>query len=375
MRILFCSNTLRGFCNFRLDVVTHLIEKGNEAVIVYPHKKGDEDTLKILPAGCRAVECRMSPNGKSLFQDVRYFFGLMRVFGKEKPDIVFNYTVKPNIYGGLCARIKGIPSVAVVPGLGYVFARKGVVGAVLRRFYLMGLRLAKSVFALNSSDMGCLVRSGLKESKIVLLDGGEGVNLNRYPFSEGQFQFPRFLMISRLLYTKGYREFVTVARRVKDSYPGVRFEIAGNLSETNPAAVPQNIVQADEQSGYIRYLGYIEDIAKELADPDTIVVLPSYYKEGMNRSLMEACSCGRPVITTNLPGLKELVSDGENGYLAEPGDPDSLYEKIVAFLELSASERKQMGYRSRELAENRFDVDSVKTAYDKILSKVLNANV
>lgn len=375
MRILFCSNTLRGFCNFRLDVVTHLIGKGNEAVIVYPHKKGDEDILKTLPAGCRAVACSLSPNGKSLLQDVRYFFGLLRVFGQEKPDVVFNYTVKPNIYGGIVAKIKGIPSVAVVPGLGYVFARKGTIGAVLRRFYLMGLHLAQSVFVLNSSDRDCLVRAGLKEEKVVLLDGGEGVNLNRYPFSEGRYQSPRFLMISRLLYTKGYREFVTVAKGVKDSYPEVRFEIAGALSETNPAAVQQSIVQADEQAGCIRYLGYIEDIAKELADPDTVVVLPSYYKEGMNRSLMEACSCGRPVITTNLPGLKELVSDGENGYLAEPGNPDSLYEKIVAFLELPAAQRIQMGHRSRELAESRFDVESVKTVYEKTIATILKANV
>lgn len=113
MRFLFCCNTLHGFCNFRLDVVEHLIGKGNDAVIVYPHKDGDEATLKTLPAGCRAVECRMSPNGKSVFQDFGYFFRLLRVFRREKPDLVFNYTIKPNIYGGLAARLKSIPSVAM----------------------------------------------------------------------------------------------------------------------------------------------------------------------------------------------------------------------------------------------------------------------
>ena len=136
MRILFCCNTLHGFCNFRLDVVEHLIGKGNEAVIVYPSKDGDEDTLKTLPAGCRAVACQMSPNGKSLFQDAVYFFRLLKVFSQERPDVVFNYTIKPNIYGGIAAGIKGIPSVAMAPGLGYVFSRKGAMGALLRKFYV-----------------------------------------------------------------------------------------------------------------------------------------------------------------------------------------------------------------------------------------------
>ena len=375
MRILFCCNTLHGFCNFRLDVVEHLIGKGNEAVIVYPSKEGDDETLKALPAGCRAVVCQMSPNGKSLLQDLRYFSNLVEVIKKEKPDLVFNYTVKPNIYGGIAARIKGIPSVAMAPGLGYVFSRKGAMGALLRKFYVWGLGLAKTVFVLNCSDRECLIKEGLKQDKIVLLKGGEGVNLNRFPFTEGTYLHPRFLMISRLLYDKGYREFVSVAEKVKALYPDVRFEIAGTINEQNPAGVPKSVVDADVKSGHIRYLGYIENIEKELSDPDTVVVLPSYYREGMNRSLMEACACGRPIITTNLPGLKELVIKGENGFLVEPRNVDALYEKIIAFLEMPAGQRVQMGLESRRVAEIRFDVEDVKSLYDKTIEKILDSNV
>lgn len=371
MRFLFCCNTLHGFCNFRLDVVEHLIGKGNDAVIVYPHKDGDEATLKTLPAGCRAVECRMSPNGKSVFQDFGYFFRLLRVFRREKPDLVFNYTIKPNIYGGLAARLKSIPSVAMAPGLGYSFSRKGIFGYVLRKLYVMALGLAKAVFVLNSSDRDCLIKAGLDGKKIILLEGGEGINLKKFPYTEGEFFHPRFLMVSRLLYDKGYREFVSVAKRVKVIYPDVCFDIVGTINENNPAGVPKSVVEADVKSGSIRYLGYSEDIFRELSDPNTVVVLPSYYREGMNRSLMEACSCGRPVITTSLPGLRELVVEGENGYLVEPRDETSLYDKIKAFLDLPVERRVQMGRRSREIAETHFNVERVKSMYDKTIGRII----
>lgn len=371
MRFLFCCNTLHGFCNFRLDVVEHLIGKGNEAVIVYPHKDGDEATLKTLPNGCRAVECRMSPNGKSVFQDFGYFFRLLRVFRREKPDLVFNYTIKPNIYGGLAAKLKSIPSVAMAPGLGYSFSRKGLFGYVLRKLYVLALGLAKAVFVLNSSDLDCLIKAGLNGKKIILLEGGEGINLKKFPYTEGEFSHPRFLMVSRLLYDKGYREFVSVAKRVKEIYQDVCFDIVGTINEQNPAGVPKSVVEDDVKSRSIRYLGYKEDIFRELSDPNTVVVLPSYYLEGMNRSLMEACSCGRPVITTNLPGLRELVVEGENGYLVEPRDEVSLYDKIKAFLELPVERRVQMGRRSREIAETHFNVERVKSMYDKIIGRII----
>lgn len=375
MRILFCCNTLHGFCNFRLDVVEHLIGKGDEAIIVYPHKDEDEETLKTLPLGCRAVKCQMSPNGTSLLEDVRYFSHLHRIMKREKPDIVFNYTIKPNIYGGIAAKLLGIPSIAVVPGLGYSFARRDFVGILLRRVYKASLCLSHAVFVLNSYDREKLIALGVEEKRITFLKGGEGVNLNHFAYKEGDFRAPRFLMVSRLLYDKGYREFVDAAKRIKDRYLDVRFEIAGTLNEQNPAGVPRKVVEADERSGSIRYLGYIKDIIIELADPNTVVVLPSYYHEGMNRSLMEACSCGRPVITTNLPGLKEMVAEGENGFLVTPRNVDSLCEKITTFMELPIESRVQLGRRSREIAEEQFDVEEVKKEYDIIISKILKTDV
>lgn len=187
MRILFCCNTLQGFCNFRLDVVRHLVGKGNEAIIVYPSKKGVEKALRSLPDGCKAVPCEMSPNGKSLVQDARLLFRLLHIFKKEAPDIVFNYTVKPNIYGGIAARLRNIPSVAMAPGLGYTFACDGWVGVLLRRYYTFGLSLAEKVMVLNSSDLDRLAEAGIDRKKAVLLQGGEGVDLDRYPFTEGDY--------------------------------------------------------------------------------------------------------------------------------------------------------------------------------------------
>ena len=177
-------------------------------------------------------------------------------------------------------------------------------------------------------------------------------------------------MISRLLYDKGYNEFVTVAERIKKKYPDVTCEIAGTINEETPSGVPKNVVEEDDRAGRIKYLGHINDITKELMDSNTVVVLPSYYREGMNRSLMEACSCGRPIITTNLPGLKEMVADGENGYLVRPRDVDSLYDAIILFMNLTIEERKRMGVRSRKIAEERFDVERVKDMYIQIITQI-----
>ena len=356
-------------------MVKHLVGKGHDAVIVYPSKLGDEQTLSSLPSGCRAIECQMSPNGTSLFQDMGYLVRLVRVFGFERPDLVFNYTVKPNIYGGIAAKIKRIPSVAMAPGLGYTFARAGIVGALLRKFYVLGLNMANTVFVLNSSDQEILINAGLKREKIVLLRGGEGVDLIRYPFSAGEFLHPRFLMISRLLYEKGYSEFVEVAKRVRSHFPDVRFEIAGSLAEQSPSGVPRSVIEEDDRLGSINYLGHQKDIAKELSDPNTVVVLPSYYREGMNRSLMEACSSGRPIITTNLPGLREMVIDGENGYLVRPQDVGSLFEAIMSFIHLPEEKKRLMGQRSRMIAESQFGLEAVLEEYDHAIAKVLTSNV
>lgn len=160
-------------------------------------------------------------------------------------------------------------------------------------------------------------------------------------------------MVARLLYDKGYSEFVSAARIVKETRPDVRFDIAGTLNEANPSGVPKSVIAGDDASGCIRYLGYVEDIKSQLTDPNTVVVLPSYYREGMNRSLMEACACGRPVITTNLPGLREVVEDGVNGFLVLPKDERDLTKAIFSFLQLPVEKRRQMGRESRKLAEDR----------------------
>lgn len=373
MRFLFCCNTLHGFCNFRLDVVRHLAEKGNEILIVYPHLDGDDLLIAGLPKGCNAVKCSMSPTGKNLFRDIKLFVELRRIIERHKPDIVFNYTIKPNIYGGLASAMIGVPSVAVVPGLGYSFTNRGVFCSLLRKFYVWSLKKASCVVTLNKSDQKALKKQGIED--VVLFDGGEGVNLERFTFSEGDFSFPRFLMVARLLYDKGYSEFVVAAKAVKANYPEVQFDIAGTLNESNPSGVPESVVRNDEASGFIRYLGYVEDIGGQLSDPNTVVVLPSYYREGMNRSLMEACACGRPVITTSLPGLREIVEDGVNGFLVKPKDEDDLIKAIVSFLQLPVDKRRQMGLESRKLAEDRFDVRRVLSSYEAIIKKIIEDDV
>lgn len=174
-----------------------------------------------------------------------------------------------------------------------------------------------------------------------------------------------FLMIARLLYDKGYQEYVDAARVIGHDRSDVEFLLLGRIDEAYPKHVPESIVRQDDASGVIRYLGYIDDVQSIIRQSDCIV-LPSFYNEGLSRVLMEACAMRKPIITTNIPGCREAVEDGCNGYLVPPMDVEALVNAIRRFLLLSSEERTQMGDYGRQKAEKQFDVRHVIETYRRI---------
>lgn len=359
MKILFSDNSLSCLLNFRGAVIEHCISLGYEVVLVAPQ---DGDLLNI-PEGARYIPIVLDRTGINPWKDIKYFLKLFRIYKAERPDYIFHYTIKPNIYGSLASRLLGIRSAAMITGLGYVFSNNTFTNKLARLLYKFGLFFSEKVFVLNQSNLRTVLSHHIaSEKKLIWLKGGEGVDLKKYK----QLPYPlnnrvRFLMIARILYEKGYAEYVETAKALKDQCD---FYIMGAL-DSNPAAVPAAILEKDIQAGYIKHIPFSTNVASEIAQVDCIVH-PSYH-EGLSRVLMEALASGRPIICSDIPGCRETVIEGENGFLCKPKDSLSLIEACQRFMGLSYEDRLRMGQKSRALAEQTFDVTKVISEYDTLL--------
>lgn len=359
MKILFSDNSLWSLLNFRSGVIRHLAARGCEIVLVAPAP----DRTLPLPEGVRHIPVRIDRAGTNPLKDWRYYRRLVKIYRAEAPDYIFHYTIKPNIYGTLAARSAGVPSSAMVAGLGYAFGRRSATGLAAKMLYRYALGYAENVFVLNRTNLRTLVGHRIvSEGKILLLEGGEGIDLEAFgPLPYPANGRPRLLMIARLLYEKGYSEFVEAARMLHGS---ADFCIMGAL-DTNPAAVPAERVERDVRSGAIRWIPFSRDVRAQVARADAIV-LPSYH-EGLSRVLMEALALGRPIICSDIPGCRETVREGENGFLCEVRSAESLTEACRKFIALGADARIRMGRAGRLLAERIFDERRVIECYDRLL--------
>ena len=369
MKVLFCDNSLRSLINFRNDVICSYAKDGWEVVLVAPKDfeyHPDYGNIKY-------IEVKMHRSSKNIFKDTLYFHTLYSIYRKERPDYIFHYTIKPNIYGTVAARLCNIPSTAMLPGLGYAFNKTGG-SAIARSLYRMALRFSDYVMVLNRYNRDVVLREKIAVPRqLILLKSGEGINLeyfDRQPLETlHKSDKTVFLMISRLLYDKGYSEYVNAAKEIKAAYPQTEFRLLGNVDESYPNFVPASVVRNDDEVGYINYLGFKSDVRTSLYEADCIVH-PSFYNEGLSRVLMEALAMQKPIITTDIPGCRETVDPGRNGYIVKAHSVESLADGIRKFLALSEDERKQMGIYGRRKAEKEFDVKNVIAVYKKITDRL-----
>jgi len=370
MKFLFCTNHLSGFTCFRYDIVKHFNELGHEVILVYPSCTEVESYYNKLKVICQVVPLDFDPNSKNPLEDLRFLKRLFQIYRRERPDIVFNYTIKPNIYSSIAAKCFGIKVVSMMAGLGYVFEGNSIAKKIARLLYKVGLSCSDKVFVLNQNNYDRVVDRLVPEKKLILLRGGEGVNMEEYPYKPNGFDSTRFLMVARLLYDKGYKEFVEAAKIVKKEYPQVHFELLGWLSEDSPKGVKKTTLDADVASGAVEYLGVTTDVPSIVLRDGVVVVVASFYMEGMNRALMEACSMGRPIITTNMPGCREMVEHGKTGFIVEPRNSQSLADACLAFLKMTKSEKEMMARASFEKCQRQFDVKDVIKEYDRIVAEL-----
>jgi glycosyltransferase involved in cell wall biosynthesis len=347
---------------WRQALIRTLQGAGFEVLAVGPPGPYEEAVARL---GCWVDIYPLDRRGLNPVGELRSLIGLYAVYRRWRPVIAHHFTIKPNLYGTLAARLAGVPVVvATVTGLGYVWTDEGptarVLRAVLGPAYRRVLRLADAVIYLNEDD-----RRTLGGRRTVLIPG-EGIDLEE--FSPGAVPPERraalraelglgpedqvVLMVGRMLRHKGVAEFVEAARRVRQIFPGAVFVLVGPSDPGNPARVPPEELRAWEAAGLVRYLGVRDDVRDLLALAD-VTVLPSYYREGIPRVLIEAAAMGRPLVATDVPGCREVVEHGVNGFLVPPRDPAALAGAIEALLK-DPGLRAEFGAASRRLAEERF---------------------
>ncbi len=316
---------------------------------------------KLAEAGIELRHMGLERAGANPLQDLGTLRELRRAFKELKPDAVLTNTVKPVIYGSIAARQAGVPKVySMISGLGYAFGDGGshrLVTRVVKGLYGYALKRNDAVFFQNPDDRALFLKEGLmRDPEKAVLIGGSGVDVDRFDAEPPPPVRPSFLVIARPLKEKGLYEYAEAARMLKAKYPDVLFNWAGILDH-NPSCIPDETLKAWEDEGILHYLGSSKDVRPFILGAQ-VSVLASYYREGVPRSLLESMAMSRPLITTDSPGCRETVIDGENGFLVPPRDAKALAEAMEKFIQNPALIPK-MGWRSREIALERFDVRKV----------------
>ncbi len=288
-------------------------------------------------------------------KDILLVLELVRRYKQIKPDIILHFTNKPNIYGGIAAKITGSKSIAVVTGLGYAFINKGYVRKVMTWLYQFSSRFHQKFIFENIEDRELFAQLGIVSGDKAISVKGCGVDTTWYhPYPNGQLKGKTiFTFIGRLLYDKGIREFVEAARLIKKQRKDVEFWIVGELDAENPATIDKDDLVRWVEEDVVYYHGFIKDVRNIIAESDCIV-LPSY-REAIPRTITEGMSMAKPVITTDTAGCREAVEIGVNGYLVKLKDVNSLVQTFENFLNLSYSDKIRMGDAGRLKAINEFD--------------------
>ncbi|WP_425336094.1 glycosyltransferase family 4 protein [Sinorhizobium numidicum] len=349
---------------FRLELLKRLAGAGHE-VIAFAPERDPRVEQALAQIGVRFVRIPMARTGLNPLDDIRTLWSLHKHFKRLKPDMILPYTMKPIIYAGIAARLLGVKERCfLVTGLGHVFSdaaghsfKAWVIRHLCVRLYRLALRGAKVVFVYNEADAEDIRRHRmLQDNQSPTMIPGSGVDLDHFTFSRPPRGGPVFLMIARLLRDKGVVEYVEAARILRRSFPDAKFQLLGHF-DSNPTAISRDEIDGWVREGILDYLGTTEDVRPHLA-ACSVFVLPSYYREGIPRSILEALATGRPVITTDLPGCRDTVHPGENGMAVRARDAAALADAMATFAKHPELAEK-MGERSRKIAEARFDVHAV----------------
>lgn len=358
-KVLILASFPDSLLNFRAVLLQMLVNHGHSVIAVSPESERVSTALAAFGVEFRKVE--MNRNSVSFFSDMKYFAKLVRIFRETRPDVVLAYTLKPVVFGGLASQFTGDSRFsAMITGRGQVFSDSPRLGAVITRalttFALrIGLLKAHRTFFQNNEDLEFFVGRRLVTGERAIRTAGSGVDLTHFTKAPMPTA-TSFLMLARLIREKGILEYIAAARRIKAAHTDVTFRLAGML-EPGYNHVDPEVLSAWENEGVIEYLGNLTDVREAIAS-SSVVVLPSYYPEGVPRSLQEALAMGRPVITTDTPGCRETVAGGRTGFLVPPRDSEALTAAMLRFVDDPGLAGK-MTLDCRAYASDRYDAATI----------------
>lgn len=351
-RIAILANQSGGLYDFRKDLIIALREKAEVYAIVPHNDRWDE----LLHLADRVIELPIDRRGMNPLHDSKLFHQYRVILKEVKPDLVLTYTIKPNIYGGLACRMAHSPYAVNITGLGSAIENGGWLKKFVLALYKPALKGAKVIFFENAGNRDTLTATGVVPKGRDVVLNGAGVNLEDYPYQPYSQEGPvRFLFVGRVMHEKGVDELFAAAKRMKQEYgDDVEFHIVGSFEEGY-----KPLMDELEQAGVVKYHGYQSDMKRFYALA-SCVVLPSYH-EGMSNVLLEAAASGRPLITSDIPGCREAVEDGNSGYLCPAKDANALYGAMQRFMELPKDRRVELGRCGRERMKQKFSKTAVVT--------------
>ena len=365
-RILILTNVYSGQNNFRREIIDALIDEGHDVVLSAPVRT---ETDKEEHVAYRIIDTPFNRHGVNPLKDLWLTLRYLKLLRKEHPDVVLTFTIKPNVYGGMASSLCHIPQLANITGLGLAVERQGWLQKVAITLYRIGLRKAHTVFFQNTSNMQFCEENRMVRGRKVLLPGS-GVYLNRFSLQGYPPEKPiKFIYVGRVLREKGINEYIAAARIIKRQYPDTEFHIVGRCEQEYENR------KLLEQGEVITYHGRQADV-RPFIGMSHCMIHPSYYPEGMSNVLLESCATGRPIITTDRPGCREIVDEGINGFVVKIKDVDDLVKRIEEFIALPYDQKREMGLAARRKVEREFDRRFVVQAYLKemaMLSERQNA--
>ncbi len=359
-KILFLVTEDWYFCSHRLPIARAAREAGMEVVVA---TRVDKHGERIEKEGFRIVPLLWRRRSRNLFREVQAFVRLLRVYRREKPDVVHHVAMKPVLYGSAAALITRVPrQINALAGLGYVFTSPNPKARMLRPLFRAAFRKMMDrpgacFIVQNPDDRNALIGAGISEPGRIRLIRGSGVDVDHFTPGHEPGGTPTVTMVSRMLWNKGVGEMVEAARLLRKREVRARVWLVGEPDLENPESVPESELRRWHAEGVVEWKGYVDDILAVWSQTH-VAVLPSYYGEGVPKTMIEAAACGLPAVTADWPGCREIVHDGENGYLVPPGDAVALADAIESLL-ADESLRGRMGARGRELVTEAFSEPNV----------------
>ena len=353
--VLFLSNHFITLYDCRRELVARRLERGHRVVLSMPAM---EQNVYFKDLGCEIIETPMSRRGMDPLEDLRLLRQYRRIMRAVDPDVIFSYTIKPNIYGTLASNALGYRQICNITGTGATFLKENLLSRLVRELYRISIRKCSKVFFQNTGDRDYFIRHGMVKDNWDMLPGS-GVNLEQHALApmpdDGEI---RFLYIGRIMAVKGIDQYLQCAKAIRARHPDTRFYLAGFIEE----AALEPVMKEYTEAGIVEYLGF-RDAIDDWIRHCHCTVLPSLGGEGVPNVLLESAATGRACIASNINGSREVIEDDVTGYLYPVGDTEALIDRVERFLALSSAERQAMGLRGHEKAAREFDREKVIARY------------